>query len=54
MNKITPIPTKMTEEELWSDFVKKSKIAQDTLSLKDGLEARRSWIRFMGEFNDDK
>lgn len=54
MNKITPIPTKKTEKELWSDFVKKSKIAQDTLSLKDGLEARRSWVRFMGEFNDDK
>jgi len=54
MNKITQIPTEKTMEELWSDYVKKSKLAQDTLSLKDGLEARRSWIRFMGEFNDDR
>jgi len=52
MDKITTVPTEKILEELWADYVEKSKIAQVTLSLEDGLEARRSWVRFMGEYDE--
>jgi len=54
MNKITQIPTpKSTESALWDDYVKKSKTAQKTLNLEDGLIARRAWVRFMEAFVED-
>lgn len=51
MDKITTLPTEKTLEELWADYVEKSKIAQLSLLFEDGLEARRAWIQFMEIFN---
>lgn len=37
-------------ERAWREYVEARKVAEQTLDLRDGIEAGRAWQRFLDEF----